>query len=185
MASQLVNSSCSICHLRVSSVIDAIFCELCGAPVHRECIVSAATSEHCEKCGSLKDPTWCNPANIAAPTSAKAIKRRLFTRIEFVLLLAASLMFVGWTIALQAEAYVNAENRLAMSLISCGSAIAFSVINRRLRLRTGRRSWALFAATIVCGVSAILWGASAYFEHKLAAVRQHQFRQQSLQQFGL
>ena len=45
-------------------------------------------------------------------------KRRQFTRIELVLLTTASLMFVGWTVALRAEGSVDSANRLAMSLIS-------------------------------------------------------------------
>ncbi len=94
-------------------------------------------------------------------------------------------MFVGWTIALRTEGSVDSANRLAMSLISIGAALVFSVINRRRRKRIGRGSGALFAAAVVCAVSGILWGASAYFEHKRAALRQHMFQDNFRHQFGL
>ena len=116
--------------------------------------------------------------------SSRAVTTSRFTRIESILLAIGALTFVGWTVALRSEGYVDAANRLAMTLISLGTAVLFSVINRRHKKRTGRRSPVLFVATIICSLSAILWGASAYLQQRQSAVRRQQLEEQFRQQFG-
>jgi hypothetical protein len=50
---QIVNTFCSLCQQRISSALDAEFCEECGSPVHNDCKTkgSSAGSE-CAACGA-------------------------------------------------------------------------------------------------------------------------------------
>jgi len=57
---QLVGLACGRCSGRIASVLDGCFCEACGVPVHRECVVPAASGPGlCPACG-------CDPAIGAA-----------------------------------------------------------------------------------------------------------------------
>ena len=43
---QLVNSLCSVCEQRITSALDAKFCETCHHPVHLKCVdATRATRE--------------------------------------------------------------------------------------------------------------------------------------------
>jgi len=52
---QLVNSICSLCANRISSVLGARFCAACGSPVHDDCAASASGADNsslCSVCGA-------------------------------------------------------------------------------------------------------------------------------------
>lgn len=49
---QLIGHQCVTCQKSIASVIDGVFCEACGNPVHKRCVGAAqAAADKCSQCG--------------------------------------------------------------------------------------------------------------------------------------
>jgi hypothetical protein len=50
---QLVGCLCSLCNKTIESIVEGVFCDDCGNPVHKDCIASdAAGADKCQTCGA-------------------------------------------------------------------------------------------------------------------------------------
>ena len=49
---QLVGEACVICTKQIGSILEGVFCAMCGSPVHNRCVASTVDSKNRQSCAT-------------------------------------------------------------------------------------------------------------------------------------